>query len=64
MTPLEAICAATLSASELLETEDRGLIEPGRLADLIAVPGDPLVNIQVLEEVRFVMQGGKVVKQL
>jgi imidazolonepropionase-like amidohydrolase len=64
MTPLEAIRAATLSATELLETEDRGLIEPGRFADMIAVPGDPLINIQVLEDVRFVMQGGKVVKQL
>jgi imidazolonepropionase-like amidohydrolase len=62
MTPLEAIRAATLYATELLGTEDRGLIEPGRFADMIAVPGDPLMNIQVLEEVRFVMQGGKVIK--
>jgi imidazolonepropionase-like amidohydrolase len=64
MTPLEAIRAATFYATDLLGTEDRGLIEPGRLADMIAVPGDPLMNIQGLEEVQFVMQGGKVIKQL
>jgi imidazolonepropionase-like amidohydrolase len=64
MAPLEAIRAATLSAADLLATEDRGLIEPGRFADMIAVPGDPLRNIKVLEDVRFVMQGGKVIKLL
>jgi imidazolonepropionase-like amidohydrolase len=63
MTPIEAIRSATLNATTLLGMEDRGLIEPGRLADLIAVPGDPLTNVRVLEDVRFVMQGGKVLKR-
>jgi len=62
MTPLEAVRAATLNATDLLGVDDRGLIAPGRLADLVAVPGDPLANIRVLEDVRFVMQGGRVVK--
>jgi len=62
MTPLEAIRAATLNATELLGAEDCGVIEPGRFADMIAVPGDPLMNIQMLEDVQFVMQRGKVVK--
>jgi len=62
MTPLAAIRAATVNASDLLGVDDRGLIAPGRLADLVAVPGDPLANIRVLEDVRFVMQGGRVVK--
>ncbi len=55
MRPLEVIRAATLYATDLLGTEDPGLIEPGRFADMVAVPGDPLANIQVLEDVRFVM---------
>ena len=39
------------------------MITPGRLADIIAVPGDPLADIHVLEDVQFVMQGGKVIKR-
>jgi imidazolonepropionase-like amidohydrolase len=41
---------------------DRGKIAPGLLADLVAVPGNPLENIRVLEDVRFVMKGGQVYK--
>ncbi len=62
MTPLEAIRAATLTAAKVLDADDRGVLEPGRLADLIAVPGDPLQDVTVLEDVRFVMKGGEVVK--
>jgi imidazolonepropionase-like amidohydrolase len=54
--------SATTVAAEVLGKDDRGLIAPGRLADLIAVPGDPLTNITVTERVQWVMQGGKVLK--
>jgi imidazolonepropionase-like amidohydrolase len=63
MTPMQAIRSATLDAAELLGWKDRvGSIEPGKLADLIAVQGDPLKDIRVLEDVRFVMKDGAVVK--
>jgi imidazolonepropionase-like amidohydrolase len=61
MTPAQAIRAATLAAAELLGMEDQiGSIEPGKLADIVAVRGDPLRDISVLEHVRFVMKGGVV----
>ena len=60
MTPLQVLQAATVNAAELLGVSDRGRIEPGLLADLVAVPGDPLEDISVLADVRFVMKGGKV----
>jgi imidazolonepropionase-like amidohydrolase len=63
MTPMQAIRSATVVASELMGWRDRvGAIEPGRLADLIAVAGDPLDDVSVLEDVAFVMKGGTVVK--
>jgi len=62
-TPLEAIRSATLVNAELLDTPDRGRIEPGLLADLVAVEGNPLEDVRVLEDVRFVMKGGVVYKQ-
>ena len=60
MTPLQVLQAATVNAAELLGVEDRGRIESGLLADLIAVPGNPLEDISVLANVGFVMKGGKV----
>jgi len=61
--PLEAIRAATLNAAELMSWQDRvGALEPGKYADLIAVEGDPLTDITVLQQVKFVMKGGTVVK--
>jgi imidazolonepropionase-like amidohydrolase len=60
MTPLGAIQAATLGAAELISVEDRGRLEAGLLADIIAVPGDPLTDITVTEDVRFVMKGGQI----
>jgi imidazolonepropionase-like amidohydrolase len=63
LTPLEAIRAATTTAAELLGWQDRvGSIETGKYADLIAVEGDPLKDIAVLREVKFVMKGGEIVK--
>jgi imidazolonepropionase-like amidohydrolase len=59
MTPAQAIRAATSSAAELLGMQDKvGTIEAGKLADIVAVPGDPLADITVLEKVDFVMKGG------
>ena len=60
MTPLQAIRAATTVAAELIDVDDRGRLEPGLLADVIAVPGDPPADITLTEQVRFVMKGGKV----
>lgn len=63
LTPLEAIQAATVNAAELLGWQDRvGAIEAGKYADLIAVDGDPLSDITVVQRVKFVMKGGTVVK--
>jgi imidazolonepropionase-like amidohydrolase len=63
MTPLQAIRAATLNASELMGWQDRvGAIEAGKYADLIAVEGDPLSDVAAIQQVKFVMKGGKVVK--
>src|SRR5579859_7772062 len=59
LAPLEAIRAATTTAAELLDEQDSvGAIEPGKFADLIAVPGDPLADITLLRHVSFVMKGG------
>jgi len=63
MPPLDVIRAATVNAAELLSWQDRvGAVEPGKFADLIAVEGDPLTDIAVLQQVKFVMKGGVVVK--
>ena len=62
MRPLDAIRAATLNAADLLGLSDRGVIAPGKLADIIAVPGDPLEDVMRLQQVCFVMKGGAVVK--
>jgi imidazolonepropionase-like amidohydrolase len=62
MTPLQAIQAATSSASVALGRSDVGLIAPGRYGDIIAVKGDPLSNVAVLEHVDAVIKGGVLVK--
>ncbi|HVP35284.1 MAG TPA: amidohydrolase family protein [Steroidobacteraceae bacterium] len=63
MTPMEAIQAATRDAAQALDqSADVGAIAPGRYADLIAVDGDPLKDIHVLETVAIVMKGGVIVK--
>ena len=63
MTPMQAIQSATRVASELMGWQDKvGVVEPGHFADLIAVDGDPLRNITELERVKWVMKGGKIVK--
>ena len=62
-TPLHAIRSATIVNAELFGTPDRGKVESGLLADLIAVAGNPLEDVKLLEDVRFVMKGGAVYKQ-
>jgi imidazolonepropionase-like amidohydrolase len=63
MSPIDAIRTTSVNATELLGVSDRGAIAPGLLADLVAVPGNPLENIRVLEDVRFVMKGGQIYKR-
>jgi imidazolonepropionase-like amidohydrolase len=63
MTAPQALLAATAGGADLLGLADKiGTIETGKLADLVAVPGDPLQDIRQTEKVLFVMQGGRVVK--
>jgi imidazolonepropionase-like amidohydrolase len=63
MTPMQAIQAATESAADLLGWSDKvGSITPGKFADIVAVAGDPLRDISVLENVSFVMKNGVVYK--
>jgi len=63
MPPMEAIQAATVTTAELLNIQDRlGSIAPGKIADLIAVEGDPLADISRLQHVSFVMKDGVVVE--
>ncbi len=61
MTPLRAIRTATLNAADLLGVGDRGVLAAGKLADVIAVPGNPLEDVRALERVTWVMKGGQVV---
>jgi imidazolonepropionase-like amidohydrolase len=63
MTPADALRAATVNAADLLGKSDRGTIEAGKLADLIAVAGNPLEDVRVLEHVQWVMHGGQVVRR-
>jgi imidazolonepropionase-like amidohydrolase len=62
MKPVDAIRSATINAADLLGTDDRGRIKVGNLADIIAVDESPLVDITMLENVSFVMKGGKIYK--
>lgn len=63
MSPMQAIQSATIRAAELLGKADEvGSVAPGRFADLVAVEGDPLADIRVLETVAHVMMGGTIVK--
>lgn len=59
MTPAAAIQSATMQAAKLMHLDDKvGVIEPGKLADIVAVPGNPLDQISLMEKVDFVMKNG------
>ena len=63
MTPMGAIQAATVNNADLFGWSDRiGSISPGKYADVVAVDGDPLQNVSILEKIGFVMKGGVVYK--
>ncbi len=63
MTPIEALQAATINGAQLLgRDKEIGTIESGKFADIVAVDGDPLTDITVMEKVVFVMKGGEVYK--
>lgn len=64
MSPMDAIRSATSSAANLLEMKgDIGIIAPGAFADIMAVQGDPLANVEALKNVKFVMKDGNIFKQ-
>ena len=60
MTPTQAIQSATINAAEALGRSDIGAIETGRYADIVAVSGNPMQDVTLLEKVVFVMKGGEV----
>ncbi len=64
MTAMQAIQSATVGGADLLGIGDKvGSIKQGKLADMIAVRGDPISNVRLLEDVRFVMKQGEIYKQ-
>ena len=64
MTPMQAIQSATSNAADLLGKSNLlGSLQPGRYADIIAVSGNPLEDIRLLENVKFVMKEGRIYKQ-
>jgi imidazolonepropionase-like amidohydrolase len=64
LSPMASLQAGTRVAAELLQWGDRlGTLEAGKLADIIAVPGNPLEDMSALERVSFVMIGGKIAKR-
>jgi imidazolonepropionase-like amidohydrolase len=63
MTPAQAIRTATFNSADLIgRSKDVGSIEQGKFGDIIAVSGDPLQDVKVLQDVGFVMKGGVIYK--
>lgn len=62
MKPMEAIKAATSVNAGILENDKLGAVQPGKWADIVAVRGDPLKDIKVLQDMKFVMKGGVIYK--
>jgi imidazolonepropionase-like amidohydrolase len=63
LSPMQVLQAATVNAARICQVDDRlGTLEPGKFADLIAMPNDPSVDLRALRDIRFVMKDGQVVK--
>lgn len=62
MTPRDALVAATAGNAQILDLSDRGSVRPGLLADLLAIEGDPTLDVGALRKVRLVIKGGVVVR--
>jgi imidazolonepropionase-like amidohydrolase len=63
MTPAQSLMAGTTSAAELLGLQDKiGALKPGMLADIVAVPGNPVENIKLTQSVMFVMKDGAILR--
>ncbi|HEY1293380.1 MAG TPA: amidohydrolase family protein [Chloroflexota bacterium] len=63
MTPMQVLLAATRTGAEILSSSDRfGTLERGKLADIVACEGNPALDMHALRKMRFVMQGGRVVR--
>ena len=63
MPSAQVMIAATSGNARIFHLADRGEVKPGLLADLVAVQGDPTVDVSAVEQVRFVMKGGEIVRQ-
>lgn len=63
LTVIGALRAGTINAAELLGVTDRGALAVGKLADVVAVPGNPLEDICATEAVVFIMKGGKIYRR-
>jgi imidazolonepropionase-like amidohydrolase len=64
LTPVRALRAATCVAAEMIQRADLGVLAPGKLADIVAMRGDPLVDIAATANVDFVMKDGAVYRRL
>jgi imidazolonepropionase-like amidohydrolase len=63
LSPMQVLEAATANAARICQVDDRvGTLEPGKLADLVAMPNDPSADLRALRDIRFVMKDGQVVK--
>jgi imidazolonepropionase-like amidohydrolase len=60
LSPLRSLKAGTSVAASLLQRDDIGVLAPGKQADIVAMPGDPLADIAATEKVDFVMKGGHI----
>ena len=62
MPAAQVMIAATSGNASIFHFADRGSVKPGLLADLVAMPGDPMRDVSAAEHVNFVMKGGQIVK--
>jgi imidazolonepropionase-like amidohydrolase len=63
MAPMDVLMAATANGADLIGSDEIGKVAPGRYADIVATPGDPLADMSAMERIDFVMKGGVVYKK-